>query len=49
MLQFFRWAYDKGDQMAEEHDYVPLPNSVVSLIQTNWKSQLKDASGKPIN
>jgi phosphate transport system substrate-binding protein len=34
--------------MAEELDYVPLPDTVVHLIQTNWKSQLKDASGKSV-
>jgi len=49
VLKFFRWAYDKGDGMAESLDYVPLPNAVVGLIQANWKQQLKDTSGKPID
>ena len=48
VLKFFEWAYDKGDRMAEELDYVPIPDSVVRLIQANWKSQLKDQAGKPI-
>ena len=48
VLKFFSWAYDKGDKMAEELDYVPLPDSVVHLIQANWKAQLKDPSGKSI-
>jgi phosphate transport system substrate-binding protein len=48
VLKFFDWAYNKGDEMAESLDYVPLPNAVVSLIQANWKSQLKDPSGKPV-
>jgi phosphate transport system substrate-binding protein len=48
VLKFFDWAYAKGDRMAEELDYVPLPDTVVHLIQTNWKSQLKDASGKSV-
>ena len=48
VLRFFNWAYSKGDDMAEGLDYVPMPNAVVSLIQANWKTQLKDASGKPI-
>ena len=48
VLKFFNWAYDKGDRLAEELDYVPLPDAVVKLIQTNWKSQLKDPAGKPV-
>jgi len=48
VLKFFTWAYDKGDSMAEELDYVPLPNAVVNLIQASWKAQLKDTSGKPL-
>ncbi len=32
-LKFFRWAFAKGDKMAEELDYVPLPDSVVALVE----------------
>ena len=28
-LKFFAWAYAKGDKMAEELDYVPMPKKVV--------------------
>jgi len=48
VLKFFTWAYDKGDGMAEELDYVPLPNAVVDQIKASWKSQIKDAAGKPL-
>jgi phosphate transport system substrate-binding protein len=48
VLKFFHWAYDKGDNMAQELDYVPLPDAVVKLIQANWKSQLRDPAGKPV-
>ena len=48
VLSFFSWAYDKGDKMAADLDYVPMPDSVVNLIKSNWKSQLKDASGNPV-
>lgn len=33
VLKFFNWAFDKGDKMAEELDYVPLPDNVVTLIK----------------
>ena len=48
VLSFFDWAYAKGDRLAEELDYVPMPDAVVRLIQSNWKAQLKDAAGKPV-
>jgi phosphate transport system substrate-binding protein len=47
-LKFFAWAYAKGDKMAEDLDYVPLPKNVVSEIEKVWASEIKDASGKPI-
>ena len=48
VLKFFDWAFQNGDQMASDLDYVPMPDPVVKLIQTQWKSQLKDSSGKPL-
>lgn len=47
-LKFFAWAYAKGDKMAEELDYVPMPKKVVSEIEKVWASQIKDAGGKPL-
>ena len=47
-LKFFSWAYAKGDKMAEELDYVPMPDKVVSAIEKVWASEIKDASGKPL-
>ncbi|HEY7379508.1 MAG TPA: phosphate ABC transporter substrate-binding protein PstS, partial [Steroidobacteraceae bacterium] len=41
VLKFFDWAYTKGDAMAEELDYVPLPDSVVKLIESSWNAQIK--------
>ena len=32
-LKFFAWAYAKGDKMAEELDYVPMPDKVVDAIE----------------
>ena len=37
-----------GQQMADELDYVPMPDSVVKLIRSAWKAQIKDAAGKPV-
>jgi phosphate transport system substrate-binding protein len=48
VLKFFDWAYTSGDKMAMDLDYVPLPDSVVKMIQAQWKTQIKDVSGKAI-
>jgi phosphate transport system substrate-binding protein len=47
-LKFFAWAFTKGDKMAEEIGYVPLPKNVVAEIEKVWASEIKDASGKPL-
>ena len=46
-LKFFEWAYESGDKMALELDYIPMPDSVVKLVKAEWK-KIQDASGKPI-
>src|SRR5690242_9498950 len=46
VLKFFAWAFANGGKLAEELDYVPLPENVTKLIETAWKTQIKDASGK---
>jgi phosphate transport system substrate-binding protein len=47
-LKFFAWAYKNGAQMAESLDYVPMPANVVNDIEQYWKSEIKDATGKPV-
>ena len=47
-LKFFAWSYTKGDKMAEELDYVPMPDKVVNDIQKMWSAEIKDAGGKPL-
>ncbi|MBS7805656.1 phosphate ABC transporter substrate-binding protein PstS [Rhizobiales bacterium TNE-4] len=40
-LKFFAWAFEKGDAMAEELDYIPMPNNVVQLIKATWAKDVK--------
>jgi phosphate transport system substrate-binding protein len=47
-LKFFAWAFAKGGKMAEELDYVPMPQKVVSDIEAMWAKDVKDSSGKPL-
>lgn len=48
LLGFFDWSFKNGQSMAAELDYVPMPESVVSMIQSAWRQQIKDGSGKPV-
>ncbi len=48
VLKFFEWSFKNGATMADELDYVPMPDPVVKQIQSVWKSQIKDASGKAV-
>lgn len=36
VLEFFKWAYANGDQMARQLDYIPMPDNVVKLIYKEW-------------
>ncbi len=47
-LKFFKWAFDKGNEMAKALDYVPLPDSVHQLIYASWSKSIKDQSGNPV-
>ena len=47
LLRFFSWAYAKGDKLASDLDYVPLPDSTVKLVESSWKS-VKGSDGKTI-
>lgn len=47
-LKFFAWAYEKGDKLAEEIDYVPMPEAVVAQIKKTWAAEFKDADGKKL-
>jgi phosphate transport system substrate-binding protein len=40
-IKFFKWAFEKGDKMAEDLDYIPMPDSVVKLIEKTWSSEIK--------
>ena len=47
-LKFFEWAYAKGAKAAQDLDYVPMPEKVVSAIKRSWSTQIKDKDGKPL-
>ena len=46
-LKFFDWAFNNGDKVAEDLEYVALPDAVKALVRKQW-AEIKDASGKVI-
>lgn len=40
-IKFFKWAFANGGKAAEELDYIPMPESVVKLIEKTWSSDIK--------
>ncbi|MCG5079000.1 phosphate ABC transporter substrate-binding protein PstS [Paraburkholderia tagetis] len=48
-LKFFGWAFKNGGAAADSLDYISLPQSVVSEIESQWKAKIKDSSGKEIS
>jgi len=40
MLSFFDWCYKYGQQMATEMDYVPVPESVVAMVENSWRENI---------
>ena len=47
MLSFFDWCYRFGGDMARQKNYVPLPMSVVEMVEAAWKTEVR-AAGKPV-
>jgi phosphate transport system substrate-binding protein len=48
VFKFFDWAYRNGGKAAEELDYVPMPSSVVALVEGVWSKDVKATDGKTI-
>lgn len=47
VLNFFDWAYSRGDQAAMDLDYVPFSDKAVALFKAKW-NEVVDKDGKPV-
>lgn len=47
-LEFYSWAFKKGGRMADELDYVAMPDEVIATIEKTWAKSIKDKSGSAI-
>jgi len=48
VLRFFDWSYRHGGAMAEKLDYVPMPASVVKLVEQTWSREIKGIDGRDV-
>lgn len=48
VLKFFHWAYQSGESLTTQLDYVSLPSHLITLIQSAWKDQIKDNQGNAL-
>jgi phosphate transport system substrate-binding protein len=47
-LKFFAWAYAKGDDMAKELIYIPMPEAVSKDVEAMWAKDIVGSDGKPV-
>ena len=47
VLKFFNFGFDKGDAIAEQLQYIPMPDSVKAQIRKEWAG-IKTASGQAV-
>jgi phosphate transport system substrate-binding protein len=40
-VKFFKYSFEKGGKMAEDLDYIPMPDAVVKQIEKTWSSDIK--------
>ncbi len=40
-VKFFKWAFANGGKMAQELDYIPMPDAVVEMIEKTWSADIK--------
>jgi phosphate transport system substrate-binding protein len=40
-IKFFKFAFEKGAKMAEDLDYIPMPDAVIKQIEKTWSADIK--------
>ena len=48
VVKFFDWAYKNGGPIAEQLEYIPLPQAVQEAVRAAWKAQVRGPDGKAI-
>jgi phosphate transport system substrate-binding protein len=40
-IKFFTYSFEKGAKMAEDLDYIPMPDAVIKQIEKTWSAEIK--------
>ncbi len=48
VMRFFDWSFKNGGKLATELEYVPLPDSLIKLINASLAANIRDTSGKSL-
>jgi len=48
VLKFLDWSYDNGQPAADKLNYVPMPASVVHMVENVWHSKMHGPDGHPV-
>jgi phosphate transport system substrate-binding protein len=48
VLKFFDWAFRNGTDMALKLHYVPMPESVIDMVEKSWAKNLRDTAGNAL-
>lgn len=41
ILDFFKWCYSHGQEIAVKLHYVPIPDTVIQLVEKQWKTSIQ--------
>ena len=47
VMRFFDWAFRNGDRIAQELEYIPIPDRVADAVREAWRTQVR-AGGQPV-
>lgn len=48
IIDFYDWAFNKGQAYASELGYVPLPQDIVDKVKNMWKENIKNSNREPL-
>ena len=48
VLKFFDWCFKNGASIADQLDYVSMPDNVVKMVEKTWSDSVKSSDGKTI-
>ena len=48
VLKFFDWAFANGGKLAQDLEYIPLPDTVQTAVRAAWTAEIKGPDGRSL-